>query len=134
MNTMKQYPTNPEALSCPGWPRPDGLADAEVLSVSVVTVPADYSAGVTGCRYLRIRVDAAQAMLDRDVRELRLYSPRVTEGGEDLDAFTGCWWFSDTLTPGGGTDKPYTLTVGFRSRAGTRRLIVAFTRAEVIRG
>lgn len=122
------------ALPCPGWFRPDGLADAEVLSVSVVTAPADRSVGVTGCRYLCIRLDAAQAMLDRDVRELRLYSPRVTEGGDDLDAFAGCWWFSDTLTPGVGTGKPYTLTVDFKSRAGARRLTVSFVRAEVIRG
>ena len=131
---MKECLTTSVTLPCPGWFRPDGLADAEVLSVSIVTVPADYPAGVVGCRYLCIRLDAAQAMLDRDVREIRLYSPRVTEGGDNLDAFSGCWWFSDTLIPGSGTGKPYTLTVDFKSRAGARRLTAAFVRAEVIRG
>lgn len=110
----------------PQWYWSRGLHDAVITGTKLIHTPL-----VIGGKHCNncfvLYIDAAQAMFDLSVREIRFYN---CSGFDTLLDCRGDWWIEDTLEKSNGK---YILSLTVGNRFGNRCVSLRFVDCEVLR-
>ena len=81
----------------PDWYWVRGLHDAQIVSVDELELPYDYKLRNPTRNVFVIRLDSAQALFDRSVKEIKLYNYKILTAGASSSDLLKVWWLSDSL-------------------------------------
>ena len=122
----------------PEWYWKNGLHDACISAVETVELPFDYERfSSNGYKFdrniLKLKIDAENAVYDREIKEIRLFNYKVLTPDITLEGRKKIWWLSDRLVDDG---KNFVLKIDLQDFDSTPKeftVCIKFDRAEVDR-
>ena len=116
----------------PEWFWARGLHDAEVEDISIKEINPDYSKTLPLYNFLSIKLDAEEAMFERDITEIRFYNYKLKGIETKLPTEYPLFWMTETLSQ--FSKNVFEIKIELETADGKPRFIhMTFQSAEVIR-